>query len=175
MRRMRWMFHSVLILSLAPVSYAQTKPATTAPSTDLQLDGGRVRLTLPDGWERVGDVDAKGLAATFQRKDGPGLMAMTIDVQKETIPPDQARKIAKAIDEQLRTTAKTNGVDLTYGPKVEKDERFFLKVNTRMDVPDRGVVDETHLYRVMGLNLIYLNVTIDSDSEDEARAVRETA
>ncbi len=102
-------------------------------------------------------------------------MAITIDVQLHGVPPDQARKIGKAIDEQIRANATTNGVELIYGPKIEEDARFFLKVNTRMDVPDRGIVDETHLFRVMGLNLVNLNVTTDSDSEDEARAVRETA
>jgi hypothetical protein len=100
---------------------------------------------------------------------------MTIDPQQDVVVPEHARKMARSIEEQIRTNAQTNHVELLYGPKLEADPRFFLKINTRMNVPERGVVDETHIYRVMGLDLVYLNVTTDSDSEDEARAVRQIA
>jgi hypothetical protein len=152
-----------------------TRPSATAPARDVQLDGGRVRIALPDGWERTGEPDPNGLKLVLQKSQGPGLIAINIDQQQDVVVPEHARKMARAIDEQIRANAQTNHVELLYGPKLEVDPRFFLKINTRMNVPDRGIVDETHIYRVMGLNLVYLNVTTDSDSEDEARAVRQIA
>lgn len=174
---MRWRVAVSVILMFSISLFAQ--PSTTTAPADgevIQLDAGRLRLTIPDGWKRVPrDEDDKGMSAVFQRIEGPGLMSVSVDTQEDVVVEEHARKMAKSIGEQIREAAKTNGVTLLYGPKLEPDSRFLLKINTRMDVPERGVVDETHLYRVMGLNLVYLNVTSDTESEDEARKIRESA
>ena len=140
---------------------ATTQTATTqTASTDLLFDAGRVRLTLPDDWTQTGEIDPKGLKATLKYEKGPGAVGISVDFQKDTVVPEHARQMAKSIGEQIRAAAKSSNTELLYGPRVEDDKRFFLKINTRMNVPDRGIVDESHIYRVMGSELVYFNVTI---------------
>lgn len=171
---------SIVLLCLAtgvPTVCAQTtqSAATQGASTDILFDAGRVRVALPAEWTQTGDPDPKGLKATLKFEKGAGAVGISVDFQQDTVVPEHARRMAKSIGDQIRAAAKSSNTELLYGPRVEDDKRFFLKINTRMNVPDRGIVDESHIYRVMGSELVYFNVTIDSSSIDEARAIRESA
>jgi hypothetical protein len=136
------------------------------------LDDGRVRYTPPDGWNLVSRQE-DGLGAVYNTSDGIGVISILVQPQQESLRPEQSHNMALRMGKEMRESAEKNHVEFLIPPRVQEDPRFMLKLHAQMRVPDRGVVDELHLFRAMGTNLVYVNATAQTDSEEAARAVHE--
>ena len=162
---------SIFVLFASADSLPAQAPVTSAPTTAPQveqLDGGRVRFVPPEGWVMTKKGE-DGKFAHYATADRVGQVSLNVMPQQDAIQADQAKRLGMQMGQKIRGDAQQSGTELLYGPRVEADDRFFLKLRTRMKVPERGTVDETHLFRVMGGSLFYANVTSDTDSEETAR------
>lgn len=172
------------ILLPASTAPASTAPATTSPATTAaagtpalveMLDGGRLRYTPPPPPWTLKEKSPDNMKAVYKTDDGIGTMTITVTPQFDAVGPEQSKKMALTIGKGIRDYAKRSGVELMYGPRVEKDDRFFLTVHDRMR--KRGVVtyDRLQMYRMLDSLLVSVAVTAQTDSEDEAKAIHAAA
>jgi hypothetical protein len=162
-------FAMVLIVLIAAPVLARADAPTTRLADMLPLVDGSIRYLPPDRWKEIGKPDK--LHAYYATEDGHGRISVAITVEDRDMPDSAAGRMAMIIGKAIRENAKKENRELLYGPRVEKDPRFFLVVHDRMTTQDGSeVADRMQLYRVMGLNLVNLAVTavVPRDSKPEA-------
>src|SRR5438874_8749119 len=124
-----------LSLAVSRAGIAQDQPAT-APTTEpatAMLAGGIV-FTPPAEWTPAGH-GGNGKILAYQAADESGVMAVNVDQQEASLANNDAAaiKIGQMVSKQIRdNAAKSNGsVQIIDPPKLEKDDRFFLRVHHR--------------------------------------------
>lgn len=151
---------------------AAPEPATRT-SDMLPLVDGSIRYFPPAGWKQVGKSDK--LHASYATEDHRGIVSIAVTVEDREVPKDAAERMALIIGKAVRESAKKEGRQILYGPRVEKDPRFFLVIHDRITLSDPSKVsDRMQLYRVMGLNLVNVVVTafVDRDAPpDQANSI----
>jgi hypothetical protein len=161
----------LLIGAASPTS----EPATSEPTTrltDLEpLADGSLRYSTPPGWDVVSKSPDR-LKASFASSDGLGRIDLMVTPQP-SIPEDaQAAKMAMIIGKAIRENAKKEKSDLIIPPRVEKDPRYFLKMRDRSrNGEDSKTFDRLQIYRVVGLNLVYVAARASADSPEHCEAV----
>jgi hypothetical protein len=160
---------TLLLIFTLGVAAPATRPDEMEPLVD-----GSVRYTPPAGWELVSKSDNR-LKAIYKSRNGMDLIEINVTPETRDIPDSQAPRMAGIIAKGVREGAKAAGRDFTLPPRVEQDERFFLKVHDRMrGQDDEGkdfIADRIQIYRVLGLNLIHVAVVAITDDEKEAGKV----
>ena len=105
-------------------------------------------------------------------------MVVNVDPQEISLANDSsaAVKIGQTVCRQVRDNAAKPGSDvqLIDPPKIEPDDRFFLRVHHRFKKADR-TADQLQIYRAIGTNLVAVAVTVWTDSPDEANGVQKIA
>jgi len=177
------------ILLLAGTASAQaTKPAATKPATRTaaaaapttaaaaayeMFDGGRVRIAPPKGWRNSFRAE-DGLSARYEFGQR-GLIVLVVTPQEAVFQPDMAGQMAQTIGKRVRDVASSDGSQLLYGPRVEQDDRFFLKIRDRQRVSTGEVLDRMQIYRVMQLDLVHVVVVAYTESEEAAARIHADA
>ena len=153
---------------------ATTKPRRAAEMEPL-LDGS-IRYVPPPtqaGWKFIGKTE-DNLKATYIVEEGRGRIDINVSPQTRDVPDTYAKQMAMIIGKGIREDADRVGRTLLLAPKIEKDERFFLKIHDRISGED-GVRDRLQLYRVMGLNIVHVAVIALKDTPEEAKPIHAAA
>lgn len=154
----------IMTLILVACSLAGRAQDKSTESADVSLIGGRLHFVPPaaDAWERAENVTGDN-AAAYARRDHQGAIAI------EVLPPDaeMSPEFGPAVIRSLRDAHKKAGQKIVYGPKVEPDSRFVLKVHEKYQAGDK-VADELHIYRNVGPRVVM--VTVNAWVSDDAAA-----
>jgi hypothetical protein len=140
------------------------------------LIDGSIRYLPPPadaGWKLLGKTD-DNRRASYQSEDGKGRIDITVSPQTRDVPDSYARQMALIIGKGIREDADRSGRTILLQPRVEKDDRFFLKIHDRLS-GGHGISDRLQLYRVMGLNIVHVAVVALQDTPEEARPVHAAA
>lgn len=164
----------------APAPAATPPSPTTAkivPTAEMEpLLDGSIRYLPPAaaaGWKLVGKTD-DNRKATYVIEDGRGRIDITVSTQTRDVPDSYAKQMALIIGKGIREDAKRAGRTILHQPRVEKDDRFFLKIHDRIS-GEHGISDRLQLYRVMGLNIVHVAVVALKDTPEEARPIHAAA
>jgi hypothetical protein len=165
----------------APAGASTTSPATTrriaaaAAAADMEpLIDGSIRYLPPpaaSGWKLFAKSD-DNRKATYVTEDGKGRLDINVTPQTRDVPDEYARQMALIIGKTVRENADRDGRAILTQPRVEKDERFFLKMHDRLS-GENGISDRLQLYRVMGLNIVHVAAIALKDTPEEARPIHE--
>ena len=135
------------------------------------LDGS-IRYVPPSadaGWKFMGKTE-DNLKATYLIEEGKGRIDITVSPQTRDVPDTYAKQMAMIIGKGIRDDADRVGRTMLLQPRVEKDERFFLKIHDRISGED-GIRDRLQIYRVMGLNIVHVAVIALKDTPEEAKPI----
>lgn len=151
----------LLLVSCQLIFSADEKPAS---SSDASLIGGRLRYLPPpdDTWERAHNVNADD-AAAYAGRTHQGAIAIQVLPADAQMSPQMGGAVVRA----LRDAHKKADQKVLFGPKVEPDKRFALRVHEKYQSGDK-IADELHLYRTVGPRVVM--VTVNAWVTDEAGA-----
>lgn len=159
-------------------SAVATAPAATQPVPIESMEpiaDGTIRFVPPAGWELVGR-SPDNLAVTYKASDAPeAALTLTIIPQTQTIQPTAREQMGLIIGKGIREAAKQHGHALVYGPRVEPDERYFLKVRDVMSVGQGKLADRVQMYRIVGLNLVHVACTAQVEARELSAPVHAAA
>jgi hypothetical protein len=154
-----------------------TKPATTAPARVRDgLVNGSVRFLVPADWDIVSRAP-DGFSVVYHTGDHLGVVSVLITQQKEAIPQHNAAvhaQMQKTILDWDNQDLKNRKVEVIDPPKVERDDRFMLRVHERFKDGDH-MLDVLHIYRGVGLNLVGVTVAAATEDKVDAKRVHEGA
>jgi hypothetical protein len=157
----------VLCLLLPATLFAQPA-ATTAPATEALINGDIV-FVPPAGWKLDGKTD-NGRLAKFSRSDPLAALVVNVDPQPDVLDDSAAPKIGQLLCKKIRDNAAAGQFELLTQPKVETDDRFFLRIHHRFS-HEAETADELQIYRVIGKNLVAVAVTVFTDTTEQAKPV----
>ena len=168
----------VLLLILAtPPALAAAPPASSPATTRLadmeSLLDGSIRYVMPPKWELISKTP-DGKSASW-RSGESGALIITVTPQDQQLQDSAKDQIAMIIGKGIRESAKKENHDLVLQPRVEKDDRFFLKVRDAQRIADDKIVDRIQIYRLMGLNLVHIAATAWVESPEQSRPIHEEA
>ncbi len=146
-------------------NYASAEPAT-APSTETLLSGDIV-FTPPDGWKMEGR-SKDGRRVGYSHADPSAVMVVNADPQQSVLDDSAAPKIGQTVMKQVTDNAARSGLELISPPKMEPDDRFFLRVHHQYKKGNE-IADQLQIYRVVGLNLVAVAVTVFATSPDQIK------
>lgn len=155
----------LLLLACAAIGFAADEQNGTADTT---LVGGHLHFSPPDeAWQRAVNINSDDQAA-YARHDHHGAIAIQV------LPPDaeMSDQMGGAIIRSLRDAHKKAGQKILYGPKIEPDRRFALKVHEKYQSGDK-VADELHIYRNVGPRVVMVTVNAWVSDEAQAKAIHE--
>lgn len=152
-----------LLVVVAACAVARSSDDKQKNTTDATLINGRVHFSPPaddDLWQRAENVNSDD-AAAYARRDHQGAIAIQV------LPPDAqvTDQIGGAVIRSLRDAHKKANQKVLYGPKVEPDDRFALKVHEKYQSGEK-VADELHIYRNVGPRVVM--VTVNAWAADDA-------
>jgi hypothetical protein len=155
---------------------APAAPTTRIATAEMEpLLDGSIRYVPPpaaDGWKLLGKTD-DNKKASYELEGGKGRIDITVSPQTRDVPDTYARQMALIIGRGIRENADRAGRTILLQPRVEKDERFFLKIHDRLS-GEHGISDRLQLYRVMGLNIVHVAVIALKDTPEEAAPIHAT-
>ena len=150
-------------------------PTTRVVTADMEpLIDGSIRYAPPPaagGWKLFAKSDDHR-RATYVTEDGKGRLDINVTPQTRDVPDEYARQMALIIGKTVRENADRDGRTILLQPRVEKDERFFLKIHDRLSGAT-GISDRLQIYRVMGLNIVHVAAIALKDTPEEARPIHE--
>jgi hypothetical protein len=151
-----------LLLLLAACATALAAAEKTKDAADATLIGGHLHYTPPpdEDWQRAENVNGDESVA-FARRDHQGAIAMQVLPADAEMTPG----MGPAIIRSLRDTHKKADQKILYGPKIEPDKRFALKVHEKYQSGEK-VADELHIYRNVGPRVVM--VTVNAWLSDES-------
>src|SRR4029079_9273858 len=81
-------------------------------------------------------------------------------------------QLAKFVLEKDAQDLKDRKLEIIDPPKVEPDARFILKVHERCK-DGEATVDAVHFYRGVGLNLISVTASANTEDKEEAKRIHD--
>jgi hypothetical protein len=153
-----------LLALLVGGAFAWSAEDAPKAKSDGSLIGGRLRYTPPpdDSWERAANVNADDAAAYAGRSHQGAIAIQVLPVDAEMTP-----QMGGAVVRALRDAHKKADQKILFGPKVEPDKRFDLRVHEKYQSGDK-IADELHLYRTVGPRVVM--VTVNAWVSDDAGA-----
>jgi hypothetical protein len=160
-----------------PTTRPAIKPTPQAAMPSRIRDGlinGSVRFLVPQEWE-LADRSENGNSVTYKLPDDKGHVAILVSQQAESIPNSDMRvrqKLAQFVLEQDNLDLKNRKMEIIDAPKVEPDARFMVKVHERFKDED-AIIDAIHIYRGVGINLVSITASANTDDKNDAKAVHD--
>ena len=158
----------LLVLAIA-VRAETTQPATTQLANE-PLVGGALRYAPPAGWELFGEKSDK--FARYRLSEETGLIEIAVDAMPGAVNGSLSQQMAMQMGKTIREQAKSIEAQLLYGPRAEKDERYWLRLHDRMKLKDGRTMDRIQIFRVFGTYVARVTATGFTDSEDEAKKIQ---
>jgi hypothetical protein len=168
---------AVLCVAAGPTTRPTTRPSTQATSAPARVrDGlmnGAVRFLVPAEW-KLYDRTEDGKRVFYHPTPEKGEVSLNVIPQPSPVAQNDARvkqQMSQMILGMIKKDLQSRGAQMEYGPKVEPDQDFLLKVHSRYRDKD-VLVDVVHLYRGVGSNLVGVRASLQGDVSDEGRAKR---
>lgn len=137
---------------------ADKKP-TVATGEKVKLANGLIEFVTPEGWTEA-PANKTPLRNVFTAPKHDAALSVEVLPPSMQITPDMADSMMK----KMRQTRQANGQKFVDEPKVEKDDRWIIRIRERYQVKDK-VADQLHLYRAVGPRVVL--VTINSLAGEE--------
>jgi hypothetical protein len=153
----------------APSATVPASAPASAPVANEPLAGGALRYAPPPppDWQLISKSE-DGLKAAYQIP-GRARIDVSVTVQDQAMPPDQKQRMAVIIGKSIRESAKEKGAEILLPPRVENDDRFFLKVHDRQRRAESGAIaDRLQIYRSFGVYFVHVAVTAFVDAPEQA-------
>jgi hypothetical protein len=167
----RFLAMCTMVLVVASEARAQTtKPATTQAVTE-PLVGGALRYAPPAGWALDGEKSDK--LVRYRLGEKTGFLEIAVDALPVAVGPTEAGQMAMQVGKAIREQAKNEGSELLYGPRAEKDERFWLVLHDRMKLKTGETMDRKQMLRVFGVYVVRIAATGLTDSQEEAKKIHQ--
>ncbi len=167
------MMPAMLAVAATPPASVPATPPTSRPSEMEPLADGTVRYTPPENWNLI-VKRPDGLGATYQSRDQTSTIVITIIPQDRAVADSSRDAMARIIDKGIREAAAKEHRALLIAPRVEQDDRFFLKMHDAVQI-EGGVAERIQMYRVIGLNLVHVAASAAGEQLDDARDVFDKA
>ncbi|MBA2706746.1 MAG: hypothetical protein H0U59_02935 [Gemmatimonadaceae bacterium] len=141
-------------------------PASSQPARLEPLVGGALRYEAPpEPWKVYGEHSDR--IVRYVRDEGRAYLEVAVDdlaaQMNETQKQSYGFRLGKAIKEQV----KTENSELLYGPKVQKNERFWLTLRDTRKLPTGEVVDRVQVFRAFGIYLARVAATTVSKERED--------
>lgn len=155
---------AVLLLACGFAWSADEKPKD---AKDGSLIGGRLTYAPPpdDAWERAENVNADDAAAYAGRSHQGAIAIQVLPADAEMTP-----QMGGAVIRALRDAHKKADQKVLFGPKVEPDKRFALRVHEKYQEGEK-TADELHLYRTVGPRVVMVTVNAWVGDDAAAKAI----
>jgi hypothetical protein len=147
---------SVLIAADKPRLPAGPKPAPPPPEGHRRLADDQIDYAPPEGWVE----SAKNHTPTrdaFVSKKHDAMMMVEVLPATMKITPDLAASMVKKMKQ-----GKVGANKHVEEPKVEKDDRFVIRIRERYTVKDK-IADQLHLYRQVGPRVVLVTTNSLAD------------
>ena len=173
---MRFALLAILMGLTFPVVAA---PPTSAPATKplekqkVKLFNGSVRIFLPSDWQ-TSDVAQDGMTGKFIMPDGKSYVVVNVSQQDRTLSKRAAQVVKMTVIEGLNKQFAEQHTEVLTPPTYEQDDRFFTRIHDRIKVEGQ-VLDELHIFRMEGLNLLCITAVIFGDTPRSARPMQKAA
>lgn len=158
-----------LCFILAAPAFAE--PATE-PVTESILNG-EMLYSPPDGWKLDGKAN-DGKRAQYSHASPHARIDFVVLPQQTILTDTYAPTLGQKLCDKLRAGIVAQKMTLTEGPKMEKDDRFFLRIHSRYNKGSENS-DQIAIYRVIGKDLVSVIATSFADSPDDAKPVFDDA
>ncbi len=158
-----------LMFMCAVCAAATTTAPTSAPFANEPIGHGVVRFAPPPDWDLAKRAD-NDMSVSYKSPDGSGVLSIAVTPQQDAITDSPKANMAKAIIKGITESLTKDGTELLIKPRVEQDDRFYLKVHDRSK-KDGKVADRIQMYRAVGLNLVLVSVVAFTDDESKAKEV----
>ena len=167
-----WKPTAIVLLACSTLCAAppSSKPASQPAKQKFSLMNGAVRYLVPGGWKER-DRSDDGRKAQYQSPDEKATMYVTVLPQEYPIPQHNLafkEKMKTAILGAMKKKFEDQKTQMIYGPKAETDDRFLLRIADR-EKGEEGTLDEVHLYRAAGLDLLSVTTTVLAETPAEAK------
>jgi hypothetical protein len=155
-------------------AFPATKPASkpaAKPKQKFTLMKGAVRFMVPADWTETNRTDDER-NAQYNSPDGNATIMLGITPEEFPIPKDNARFLSQmkaSLLASIKQHLQSNHLEILYGPKSETDDRFLLRIHERIKSGD-DTLDQVHLYRAAGLDLLMVTTIVKTENKDEIRA-----
>ncbi len=80
-------------------------------------------------------------------------------------------QMKKSLLDNIKQHLENNHIEVLYGPKSETDDRFLLRIHERIKVGD-DTLDQVHLYRGAGLDLLMVTTIVKSENKQEIQTLQ---
>lgn len=155
-----------MLLTLGAIAWsADEKPKDAAPEGS--LIGGRLTFTPPpeDAWARATNVNSDDAVAYAAHSHMGAIAVQVLPADAEMTP-----QMGGAVVRSLRDAHKKANQKVLFGPKIEPDKRFTVRVHEKYEV-DGKTADELHLYRNVGPRIVMVTVNAWVEDEPEAKPI----
>jgi len=165
MRHLFLALTALLLVGLASTPVWSADRPRLPAQKDSKPAEGTVRLgnvldfTPPEGWEVAKNATTPTRAA-YVSKDRQAMMSIELLPASMKIEPSLAADMIK----KMRQNRQANSQKYVDEPKVEKDEKYIIRIRERYQIKDK-VADQLHLYRAVGPR--FLLVTVNSLAGEE--------
>ena len=174
MRRLDVMVGIILVM----VGLAHAVPAS-APSTQQAkleaLAGGALRFeTPPQEWAVYGERSDGNVRYMLGHEEG--FIEIAISTVDGVLTEAARQKYGVELGKVIREQCKQEESELVFGPRVEKDERFWLKMHDRRKLKTGEAVDRIQAFRSFGAYIARVaatGVTADQAKAEEIHKVGE--
>jgi hypothetical protein len=160
------------VMAAPPATKPATLPATKpAPKQLLSLMNGSVKFLLPAGWIEASKAE-DGKSGQYNSPDGLTTISFVVIPQEYPVPlkNDNLKEQMKTfVIKGLTAEFQKHDQEILYGPRSETDDRFYLRIHARIKDGDE-TLDQIHLYRAMGLDLLMYTAVVKTDQKDQAAA-----
>jgi hypothetical protein len=137
----------VMVLWSVRVATSSAQP-TTAPLLE-PLAGGALRYDPPTApWQLISRGD---LGARYQLPEEKGFLEIAVTTINGELKPGFAQQYALKLGKAIRDEHKQQKAQLLYGPRVEADDRFWLKVHDKFRASTGKAYDRVQCYRTFGV------------------------
>src|SRR5438045_3939972 len=110
--------------------------------------------------------------AQYNSPDGTATIMVGVTPQEFPIPQQNEKflmQMKKSLLDNIKQHLENNHIEVLYGPKSETDDRFLLRIHERIKVGD-DTLDQVHLYRGAGLDLLMVTTIVKTENKDEIKA-----
>ncbi len=160
-----------IVFVIVAAAHAQTSKPATTQAVNEPLVGGALRYAPPEGWELVGEKTDK--LVRYRLGEKQGFLEIAVDALPVAVGPTEAQQMAMQVGKAIREQAKNENSKLLYGPRAEKDERFWLVLHDRMKLKTGETTDRLQIFRVFGVYVVRIAATGLTESEEEAKKIHQ--
>lgn len=155
--------------STRPATQATTRASSDLPVATFELGPtaklGGYSYRAPLDWAAQPVKDNK-LGMLYRSQDKAAVILVQVK-PKGAAPPEMQQKFAQNIVQMLRQDFVKNKTEVVEPPAALGDARFYCRVHERIKVKNEKTADQSHLYAVVGRDMLEVTVITTSEASDQ--------